>query len=47
MRTTDSPPGVAPPNRRRLVRIGSWSLAFFALKGLAWLLVPLIAMRLA
>lgn len=47
MRTSDSPFVVVLPDKRRLMRVGSWSLAFFALKGLAWLLVPLIVMRLA
>lgn len=47
MRTPDSLPGLALPDKRRLMRIGSWSLAFFALKGLTWLIVPLIVMRLA
>lgn len=31
----------------RLARFGTWGLAFFALKGLVWLLLPLIAMYLA
>lgn len=31
----------------RLARLGAWGFAFFALKGLAWLLIPLIAMVLA
>ncbi|GEM_PF-6055330 len=33
---------------RRFVRmLGSWGFAFFALKGIAWLLLPLIALVLA
>ncbi len=32
---------------RRWARLGAWGLAFFALKGLAWLTVPLLAMYLA
>ncbi len=38
----------APWNTRRFVRkLGAWGFTFFALKGIAWLLLPLIAMYLA
>jgi len=33
--------------RRFVHALGSWGFAFFALKGIAWLLLPLIAMVLA
>ncbi len=37
-----------PRNTQRFARkLGSWGFAFFALKGIAWLLLPLIAMYLA
>jgi hypothetical protein len=37
-----------PWTARRFVRkLGAWGFAFFALKGIAWLLLPLIAMYLA
>ena len=37
-----------PWNARRFVRkLGAWGFTFFALKGIAWLLLPLIAMYLA
>lgn len=31
----------------RFARAGAFGLAFFALKGLAWLLLPLIMLRLS
>lgn len=31
----------------RWARLGAWGLAFFALKGLAWLIVPLLVAYLA
>jgi hypothetical protein len=31
----------------RLARLSAWGFAFFALKGVAWLLIPLIALVLA
>ncbi len=35
-------------NARRFVRkLGAWGFTFLALKGIAWLLLPLIAMVLA
>lgn len=35
-------------NMRRVVRgLGTWGFVFFALKGVAWLLLPLIALYLA
>ena len=37
----------APSGHSRLARLGAWGFAFFALKGVAWLLVPLIAVVLA
>ena len=38
----------APWNARRFVRkLGAWGFTFFALKGIAWLLLPLMAMYLA
>lgn len=37
-----------PWNARRFVRkLGVWGFTFFALKGIAWLLLPLMAMYLA
>ena len=33
--------------RRFVHALGSWGFAFFAIKGIAWLLIPLIAMYLA
>jgi hypothetical protein len=37
-----------PRNAQRLARkLGAWGFAFFALKGAAWLLIPLIALVLA
>ena len=34
-----------PRSARRFVRkLGAWGFAFFALKGLAWLLLPVMAM---
>jgi hypothetical protein len=36
-----------PSGHSRLARLGVWGFAFFALKGVAWLLVPLIAVVLA
>jgi hypothetical protein len=35
------------PHARKLARLGAWGLAFFAAKGLAWLIVPLIALYFA
>ncbi|HYA36761.1 MAG TPA: hypothetical protein VEI74_00585 [Candidatus Methylomirabilis sp.] len=35
------------PHARKLARLGAWGFAFFAAKGLAWLIVPLIAMYFA
>lgn len=32
------------PQAHKLARLGAWGLVFFAAKGLAWLIVPLIAM---
>jgi hypothetical protein len=32
---------------RRWARLGAWGLAFFALKGVAWLIVPLLVAYLA
>ena len=38
----------APRNARRFVRkLGAWGFTFFALKGIAWLLLPLMAMYFA
>jgi len=37
----------ASAGHARLARLGAWGFAFFALKGLAWLLIPLIALVLA
>jgi hypothetical protein len=35
-------------NARRFARkLGAWGFAFFALKGLAWLLLPVMAMYFA
>lgn len=39
-------PNVAP-RVRKLTRLGAWGLAFFAVKGFLWLIVPLIAMYFA
>jgi hypothetical protein len=36
-----------PACHARLARLGAWGFAFFALKGVVWLLVPLIAVVLA
>ena len=33
--------------RRVVRRLGIWGFVFFALKGIVWLLLPLMAMRLA
>lgn len=33
--------------RRFMRRLGTWGFAFFALKGIAWLLLPLMAMYFA
>ena len=34
--------------RRRLARLGAWGLAFFVVKGLAWLVIPaLLAIRVS
>ncbi|MCA9255894.1 MAG: hypothetical protein KDA33_09665, partial [Phycisphaerales bacterium] len=35
-------------SRRRLARLGAWGLAFFVVKGLAWLVIPaLLAIRVS
>jgi hypothetical protein len=47
MRSPDSAPAVAAPGMRRLMRLGSWGFVFFALKGLLWLIVSTIVLRLA
>lgn len=39
-------PGLAP-HARQLARLGAWGFAFFAAKGLAWLIVPLFVMYFA
>ena len=37
-----------PWNVQRFARrLGAWGFAFFALKGIAWLMLPLMAMYLA
>jgi hypothetical protein len=37
-----------PRSTRRFARkLGAWGFAFFALKGLAWLLLPVMAMYFA
>lgn len=36
-----------PGYRARAARLGAWGLAFFALKGLAWLIIPLFVAYLA
>jgi hypothetical protein len=36
-----------PSSHSRLARLSVWGFAFFALKGVAWLLIPLIALVLA
>lgn len=36
-----------PAYQTRFARLSAWGFAFFALKGLVWLLIPLIAMVLA
>ncbi|MHB1140237.1 MAG: hypothetical protein ACYC1T_00570 [Sulfuricaulis sp.] len=37
-----------PRNAQRLARqLGAWGFAFFALKGIAWLLLPVMAMYFA
>ena len=36
-----------PVYQTRFARLSAWGFAFFALKGLAWLLIPLVAMVLA
>jgi len=33
--------------RRFMRKLGAWGFTFFALKGIAWLLLPMIAMVLA
>ena len=33
--------------RRFVRRLGAWGFAFFALKGIAWLMLPLMTMYLA
>ncbi len=45
-------PGEAPTRRPRSTqrfarKLGAWGFAFFALKGLAWLLLPVMAMYFA
>lgn len=47
MNTSDSLPLDVAPGARWLARLGVWGFAFFAVKGLAWLIIPLIAMVLA
>lgn len=38
----------APWTARRFMRkLGAWSFTFFALKGIAWLMLPLMAMYFA
>jgi len=39
-------PGFAP-RARKLARLGAWGFALFAVKGLLWLIVPLVAMYFA
>lgn len=46
--TPGETPTRRPRNARRLARkLGAWGFAFFALKGLAWLLLPVMAMYFA
>jgi len=35
------------PHTHKLARLGAWGLVFFAAKGLAWLIIPLITMYFA
>ena len=42
----ESQPRTTPPLRRFLRKMGAWGFAFFAIKGIAWLLIPLFAMYL-
>lgn len=44
----DEAPTRRPRSTRRFAhKLGAWGFAFFALKGLAWLLLPVMAMYFA